>query len=129
MTLGIEWLAIANVTEGIELRKAGIVTPDILVFGCDYVDCLAETAKYNLILTIYSLDIPCKSNNVSRYSQTFHLEVDTGMGRTGILFSELSEVTALLKSASNIQLEGCFTHLACADEPDAQLTKKLVKVV
>jgi alanine racemase len=46
-----------------------------------------------------------------------HVKVDTGMGRLGVRFDEVSEFAGALKKFQNIRVDGIMTHFAAADEP------------
>jgi alanine racemase len=56
----------------------------------------------------------------------FHLKIDTGMHRQGILISQLSEALELIKSNTNIVLEGVCSHLADADGENTSYTEEQV---
>lgn len=116
VALGVNWLAVATVAEGVELREGGVLTPNILLFACDSVNYLDQVYKYNLTPTIYSLTtLKYITDNITR-PQKFHLEIDTGMGRTGISAYEIKDVLEIIKENNLIHLEGCFTHFSCADD-------------
>jgi len=112
---GVEYLAVAFLEEGIQLRDAGIEIP-ILVFN--YVDLsLVPLARKNrLTLTLYS---PSQLEELSRFSLDqlpgFQLVVDTGMRRLG---QEWRESIQLYKGAieKGLSVEGAYTHFATADE-------------
>jgi alanine racemase len=48
----------------------------------------------------------------------FHANIDTGMGRMGILPSETAELINAVRGAAGLTFEGLYTHLAKADAPD-----------
>ena len=86
--LGVEWLAVATVTEGIELRQAGIFTP-ILVLGAVNSEMQVHAiAKWDLQPTICSI---AQATVISKAIATLdpsavlnvHLKLDTGMSRLG----------------------------------------------
>ena len=55
-----------------------------------------------------------------------HIEIDTGMGRTGIKPSEAEEFTEKIKQLKNLKIEGIFTHFASADT-DSEYTNKQIE--
>jgi len=118
---GAQWLAVALVEEGIQLREAGIQSP-ILILGSTPPDQVHEVIKYNLSQTVCSRElIETLSNEAQSWNQTakVHIKVDTGLGRLGI-FPE--EVAAFVKESScleGIEIEGIFTHFSVADEDKA----------
>ncbi|WP_085300420.1 alanine racemase [Cognaticolwellia mytili] len=116
--------AVASVDEAIELRKSGIIKPTILLFGCDYIPHLSEVKRYNLLPVVYSIDNLKELIAHCSWDINVHLELDTGMSRTGLLNHELLQVIDLLKNANNIHLAGFFTHFSCADVPGSRVSQK-----
>jgi hypothetical protein len=53
----------------------------------------------------------------------FHLKVDTGMGRLGVRWEKVEEFLESLSRCPHLELQGIFSHLACADDPDHPLTR------
>src|SRR5258706_5791190 len=53
-----------------------------------------------------------------------HVKVDTGMGRLGVRFDEVSDFGAALKKFKNIRVDGFMTHFAAADEPSCEILTK-----
>ena len=62
------------------------------------------------ILAISSFGLSAYGLDLNEY-----VEVDTGMGRTGIQISEFGEMCTLINTNSYITVEGVFTHFSCAD--------------
>jgi alanine racemase len=57
-----------------------------------------------------------------------HLKIDTGMGRLGVRFDEVSDFAGALKQFKNIRVDGFMTHFAAADEPSCgPLTKDQIQ--
>lgn len=117
---GANWLAVAFVDEGIELRNAGITVP-ILVFGYTPPKAIASAIQHNLTLTVYSecilqkVDAEAKAQN---QIASIHIKVDTGMGRLGIQPLEVIPFLHRVKEYQAVYVEGLFTHYATADEAD-----------
>ena len=112
--------AVATVAEAIELRTADIRKPVLVLFNALPVQ--AETIiEYGLIASVYEPTL-CKA--LSRVAQargtsvTVHLDVDTGMNRGGIWYTEAVDFIRWLTSLEGIEVEGIFTHFATADEAD-----------
>ena len=136
---GVDWLGVATVPEGIQLREAGIRLP-ILKFSPAFEDEMTAAVDHNLALTvcemvnIKALQACCESANKKA---NVHLKVDTGMGRIGVAIPEAPAIAAYVeKDCPNLVLEGVFTHLPISDAPDAGFTqaqiarfKKLVDVI
>lgn len=124
---GIDYIGVAFLDEAIELRDAGITAP-ILVLGYTPPKGLRTARDRDIAVTVYSEDIvealrSMTYDSVKDRKLKIHVKVDTGMGRigvpaddTGIAFIE--QVHAL----PGVELEGLFTHYACADERDKTYT-------
>ena len=82
---GAESLAVATLTEAIELRKASITDP-ILIFGYTPSNLAVEVLKWNINPTIYTLDCAealSKTAENQHATVKIHIKVDTGLGRIG----------------------------------------------
>ncbi len=132
---GAQALGIAEVSEGIALRKAGIAVP-ILILGYTPPDFVRELIQYDLIQTVYSFEIALSLSDAALLhgkKLKIHIKVDTGMGRLGILIDPLRpfpQITNALKEIESIaklkgiSIEGIFTHFALSDYFDKTYTKK-----
>lgn len=129
---GIYGIGVACIEEGILFRKAGIKAK-ILVFGSDYpTEHLTVATFWDLIPTISSLQglqqlskLAIKFNKVLE----FHLKVDTGMGRVGVIAGENTNV--ILRKIVNmpeIKMSGIYTHFAVADTNLAYTESQLNKL-
>ena len=112
--------AVATVAEAIELRTADIRKPVLVLFNALPVQ--AETIiEYELTASVYEPTL-CKA--LSRAAQAkgtsvkVHLDVDTGMNRGGIWYTEAIDFLKWLITLERIEIEGIFTHFATADEAD-----------
>ncbi len=115
----IKIVAVAIVDEGIELRESGY-TGDIFVLNQPLQNELDCIAKYNLIVGIGSIDF---LKEMGRKNNTFkiHIEIGTGMGRTGIRPSRINEYLEEANKYPNIIIDGIYTHFSCSD-CDAEYT-------
>ncbi|RAK06925.1 alanine racemase [Halanaerobium saccharolyticum] len=116
--LGAEYFCVGSPDEGIELRKAGITEP-ILVLAEVLPTQYPDIINGNLIQTaasIKTLESLNKAGIKAAKKVKVHLKVDTGMGRIGFFPEELAEVYSLAHKLENIKIEGIFSHLATADE-------------
>jgi len=122
--LNVNWFAVANLTEGLELRANGIVGHVILLFGNHYLDDIFSLRENKITPVVFSLENLISLAKIIDSPFKIHLELDTGMCRTGILPKDIQEVISVLKTNENIKLEGFFTHFACADQLDSKYTDK-----
>lgn len=125
LAAGADGLCVALVQEGVELRRAGIENP-ILVLSEQPLDQLDELLAHGLIPTAYSIRYIDALAEAARRHDVFahevHLKIDTGMHRVGAW--PPSEATGLARAVidSGLHLDGVFTHFACADS-DPEFTQ------
>lgn len=113
-SLGADYLAVANVNEGVALRKSNISTP-ILILGHTPIERVNDLVKYSLTQCVYSLKYATELSINANGKLKIHLKIDTGMGRLGLApLTALNDIVALVK-LKNLYVEGVFTHLSCAD--------------
>ncbi|HLA79803.1 MAG TPA: alanine racemase [Vicinamibacteria bacterium] len=118
--LGAPLLAVAYVEEAVELRRAGIATPIVVLagFAAGQVPVLVEHRLTPVVSTPDQLRAVLACPEPRRLAA--HIKVDTGMGRLGFAPAELPQVAGDLQEAGLV-VEGLMTHLARADE-DAAFT-------
>jgi len=117
---GAAGLCVALVQEGVELRRAGVTAP-ILVLSEQPPATLPELVDHGLTATVYSapaVDALAAAADAAGASVDVHVKVDTGMQRVGAAPDAVSGLVARVEQrAPHLRLAGVFTHLACADEP------------
>ncbi|MEN1759131.1 alanine racemase [Anoxynatronum sibiricum] len=123
--LGAAHLAVATLTEALELRNSGCEMP-ILILGYTPEDKAALVIRHRLKQTIYTLDqAKAFSQAAVAASQKvcLHLKIDTGMSRLGFQVNEqAANDIAELCQYPGIEVEGIFTHYAAADDADKSET-------
>lgn len=116
-----DYFAVATADEAIELRNAGISTPILILTYC-HPDDYEILIKNDVSLTVYTKDCAQKLNTAAKHigkKALVHIAVDTGMTRIG--FTPDEEAVNAIKSISeleNIEIQGIFSHYACADMND-----------
>lgn len=117
---------VAILEEGVALRRAGIKKP-VLILGYTAKQQYAEMIKYDIMTTVFHFDMAKEiSEEACRQGKTakIHLALDTGMTRIGFQLKEESiEEIRRIASLPNLEIAGCFTHFAKADEEDASFTR------
>jgi alanine racemase len=114
----VDYLGVAFADEGIELRKAGITTP-IMVLNPENSSFRAMIA-YDLEPEIYSISglqaflKIAQQQNISHYP--IHIKLDTGMHRLGFEPHLISELCSMLKNNNFIKVKSIFSHLAASDD-------------
>lgn len=122
-TLGVSWFGVATAQEALDLRSSG-VTGDILVFIPVY-EGLAELLEQNVTVSVGDANSAEAVIQAAKSRRAkVHLKVDTGMGRLGEGTRGTLATAQLLDRAPTIDLEGLWTHFACADEPDRSYTER-----
>ena len=114
---GIEWLAVALPEEGLELRTNNITSP-ILCLGGFWSGQETLLIEKNLTPVLYSLEQAEKLDKAAcekKLVVDVHLKIDTGMGRIGFRFDEVSNFAAKLIFFENLNIQGIMTHFAAAD--------------
>ena len=118
--LKIDYLAVAYVSEGLRLRRAGIKTP-ILVF-IPQVEDIEDIVEYQLQPSIYSFyfldnfNFHLKANNIQRYPS--HLKINTGLNRIGFNKEEIKKATKKIRSSNTIKIISIYSHLAASEDLD-----------
>lgn len=125
---GVDYLAVAHLQEGIKLRKANISTP-ILVVGAIHENQILDLIAYNLEFSISSKFkaelVAQKCKNIEKKCRV-HLEVDTGMQRTGVRPLSVPPLLQFLKESNCFEIVGVYSHLATAEAPNDPFTLKQI---
>jgi len=122
---GADMLGIATLHEGIELRQAGIDGP-VLILSPSLPGELDEIMAWRLRPTIST---PSQARDASAWAVdrggriTAHVEVDTGMGRTGLDYEDAIASVREMAGLPGLELEGLFTHFPVSDGSDEEFTR------
>lgn len=123
---GASRLAVSRTEEGVELRRAGIEAP-ILLLGYTLPSESDAIVHWNLTATVNSRpQAEALSDAAAARGKAvpIHVEVDTGMSRYGLLPGEALEFVRLLTHLPGLVLEGLYTHFAVADRSDKAFTRE-----
>lgn len=116
----VDYLAVAYSDEGVELRKAGITLP-IMVMNPE-VQSFEAMIRYRLEPEIYNFRLLNQLNEVLRKHDgdpfRIHIKLDTGMRRLGFEEGDINELVVRLRNNKNIRVESVFSHLAASDEAE-----------
>jgi alanine racemase len=122
---GVYALGVALVEEGVKLREAGINIP-IYILGESPVKTIAEAAENDLIISTnsyesaQSISRECAKNNAEI---TVNLNIDTGMHRIGISFSDAADQIQKILALPKLKFNAISTHYACASCRDGSYTE------
>jgi len=115
-----DYLAVAYVNEGVELRQAGIVMPIMVLNPTPTV--LHQMFSYNLEPEVCSFRMLKKileeANQKNLKDYPIHIKIDSGMHRAGFEYDDLDKLIDLLKSQSQLKVVSIFSHLAASEDPD-----------
>ncbi|MGH9069162.1 MAG: alanine racemase, partial [Acidimicrobiales bacterium] len=127
---GASWLAVALPEEGMELRRAGIEAP-VLVLSEPEPEAMAEAVGWGLTPTVYGAGgiaaAAAGARASGRSGVGVHLKIDTGMHRVGAHPDAALDLARAVEGAGPLRLEGLWTHLAVADEPGDPFTAEQLR--
>ncbi|WP_207495623.1 bifunctional UDP-N-acetylmuramoyl-tripeptide:D-alanyl-D-alanine ligase/alanine racemase [Aridibaculum aurantiacum] len=116
----VDYLAVAYADEGVELRKAGIHMP-VMVMNPEDVT-FPVLLQYNLEPEMYSLDL---LNSFCSYVEKqgveqvgIHIKLDTGMHRLGFEHEDVEELLAYLQAHKTLVVKSVFSHLVGSEEQE-----------
>lgn len=123
---GANWLGVATIPEGIELREAGIEAP-ILVLGATHTaEQIRAIANWKLQPTL------CTPKQALVFSEAIgdrvplpvHIKLDTGMSRLGMPWQDAPAFVKLVQGLPNLSIASLYSHLATADDPDPTIMRQ-----
>jgi Alr-MurF fusion protein len=113
-----DYLGVAYADEGVDLRKAGINIP-IMVMNPEE-NAFEAITEYNLQPELYSFETLhsfinyLQSQGIQQYP--VHIEVETGMNRLGFAGTAVEKLGEVLAQTGLLQVQSVFTHLAASEE-------------
>lgn len=116
---GASRLAVAQVTEGVRLRKAGIEAP-IWLFSEPAPEEFSTAREHRLEPPVYSEIGLAEASRAG--TNTVHLTLDTGMHRVGAPWAEAASWAGRIVDEPNLELGSVWTHLSVSDEPGNPFT-------
>lgn len=112
----VSYLAVAYADEGVELRRAGIKTP-IMVMNPDVAD-FDRMLVYGLEPEIYSLYILQQLlRQINGKNVHVHIKLETGMNRLGFVEETIADLVSILQQHPNCIVKTTFSHLAASEDP------------
>ncbi|MGL4993551.1 MAG: bifunctional UDP-N-acetylmuramoyl-tripeptide:D-alanyl-D-alanine ligase/alanine racemase [Bacteroidales bacterium] len=114
-----DYIAVAVVDEGVELRKSGITMP-IMVMNPE-MGTLHTLFKYNLEPEVYSIRLLKELKQVAdRFGLSqypIHLKIDTGMNRLGFREMDMDTLIPILNQQDTLRIKSLFSHLVASEDP------------
>lgn len=126
LAAGATWLGVATVTEGIELRRAGITAP-ILLMGATHSEAEVRAIAYWHIqptlssfkqASLFSNALGSSPHPEAPEPLPVHLILDTGMSRLGVPWEEAVAFANHIRQLPRLTIASIYSHLATADDPD-----------
>jgi len=117
---GVDFLGVAHPHEGVQLRDAGVEAP-ILVLSSFFPEEAEYIVSYNLHQSVESLALCRVLDKVAKQlgkKAFIHINVDTGMGRLGVLPEELPKFLAEASELKNVEICGLYTHFSSAESDE-----------
>lgn len=123
---GVKSLAVATISEGVELRQAGITAPILILGSIATPEAAQVILHYHLEPTISDLQQAQLFSEIATNSQQFlpaqtlpvHINVDTGMSRLGTPWLQARELIQQVQTLPGLEIVSIYSHLATADELD-----------
>ncbi|HEY1166765.1 MAG TPA: bifunctional UDP-N-acetylmuramoyl-tripeptide:D-alanyl-D-alanine ligase/alanine racemase [Chitinophaga sp.] len=116
---GVDYLAVAYADEGVELRRAGITMP-IMVMNPEP-SSFGAILQWNLEPEIYSLHLlQLFEEEVRVAGKTdfpIHVKLDTGMHRLGFERKDIPALALMLTESGRLKVQSIFSHLAASEDP------------
>jgi alanine racemase len=116
----VDCLGVSCLQEGALLRQANLKLP-ILVLGAIHSEQIAAFIQHDLEFTVASLfkaKLVAQECKLLKQKVKIHLEIDTGMNRTGMRIDTAAKVLEYIRTEPCFELKGVYSHLATADEQD-----------
>ncbi|MBX4263616.1 alanine racemase [Clostridium estertheticum] len=127
---GADSLAVAMLSEAMELRRSGIECP-IMILGFTPPELIDNLLKYDIEQTVFSYEFAKQLSKMAQDENKIariHIALDTGMGRIGFLPNDESvQEVYKISLLPNVIIEGIFCHFSTADEKDKTYTNIQVK--
>ncbi len=117
---GADYLAVATIEEALELRQAQIDAP-ILILGYVAKEDADKLVTHDITATVYCVDFAKTLSETAvalNKKAKIHIKLNTGMERLGFSVNEIEAIKSI-SSLPGLEMEGLFTHLACADAEDS----------
>ena len=127
---GADFLAVATVEEGLELRRADFSLP-ILILGLIPSQAAEVVVANDLTATVADMELAEKISEAAiqlNKTARVHLKIETGMGRIGIDPNKAVELATQINRLPHVELEGVFSHFADADSLDRTFTNHQIEV-
>ncbi|HEY5611943.1 MAG TPA: alanine racemase, partial [Thermoanaerobaculia bacterium] len=114
---GARAFGVATVEEGVQIRDAGVIHPEVLVLGGFVADQVEEIFRHRLTPMVLDLEMARVLDQRVRGSTrtvSVHLKVDTGLGRLGVPLGDLPAFLTEMKKLDRLKIVAVCSHLESA---------------
>jgi len=119
----IDMLGVASIDEALELKKVGL---PIVILSPTGTNNIRTIVREDFIPTVthypFAVELNKEARRIGKKIKV-HIEIDTGMERTGVPLNEATRFVGAIHELSLLTIESVFTHLAEPDNPDSDFTK------
>jgi alanine racemase len=126
---GVDYLGVFEAEEGAALRDSGCQSPILIMMGATLEE-IPDVIEKGLTPALFRIET---AEALSRMSlkkgkvTPVHIKLDSGMSRLGVYWQDLESFLEKLAPLEGIQIEGIFSHLAVADQPNHPFTDSQVE--
>ena len=120
---GANCFGVATLAEGVQLRRAGITAPVLVLGNLIHAEELRSCLRWQLMPTLSGMREALLCQNLAAAggrTMPVHLKLDTGMARLGVDWQEGPRLVAAIADLEHLELAGIYSHLASADAPPAE---------
>ena len=127
---GVHGLGVAHVHEAVELRNRGITLPIVILCGIRTREEAEAVARHGLTPVLFDpavAEVLAAEGVAKKTLVRVYVKVDTGMGRLGLLASELAPFLSQVTRFKEIRIEGLTSHLSSADDAEPEFTESQIR--
>ena len=120
-SIGADYLGVATIDEGVDLRSHGVELPILVMSGLLPWEDLKPVLNNDLTLVVYDMATLKKIKEASGHTNGvmgIHLKIDTGMGRLGFDPKNLNRLIEELRNSKNLEVAGIMSHFASSERRD-----------
>ncbi|MBR5536529.1 MAG: alanine racemase [Clostridia bacterium] len=121
-TMNVDVMAVAQTSEGVQLRQGGFRNADIMLLGPAPEHAVIYAVENDLLLPVFNEQNARWASEAARKlgkTARVQLKIDTGMNRIGVAQGQpLEDFLKVLKTLPALQVEGVFTHFVNATYTD-----------
>jgi alanine racemase len=126
---GVDYLGVAHLQEAMKLKEANIHKP-VLILGAIHEDQIIDAINHGFEFTIsskYKADLVAAKCQSIQKKCRIHIEIDTGMQRTGVRVETAASLFQHLKSLGCFEVVGIYSHFVNSDNPKDPITSKQIE--